>query len=302
MSYTMQFLIILALVALGTLKTTLQGRISKKYIRNSQDTLIYNAEVFAAIEVVMAVIFKVSVPDKTLVCFALAGACTTLIFQSTYSVALSTGPVSLTVLIVNFNVLLTTAVSVFVFKDKFYLTQLFGILLLFVSMFLSTAKMEDGQKVNAKWLILTIIAAVSTAAGALLQKCYGKLPTEVEASDTTFLFFMYGFASIFGALTVLLRRYTGKKEKSTMGFNKAVLGVSCIIGLVLGLYQKLYMNALVNIDGTLLFPTYAGLASLAMTLIGVVMFKDSLSKKQIWGVVCGIVCVALMNLRIGFYF
>ena len=136
MSYTMQFLIILALVALGTLKTTLQGRISKKYIRNSQDTLIYNAEVFAAIAVVMAVIFKVSVPDKTLVCFALAGACTTLIFQSTYSVALSTGPVSLTVLIINFNVLITTAVSIFMFNEKFYLTQLFGIMFLVLSMFL----------------------------------------------------------------------------------------------------------------------------------------------------------------------
>ncbi len=297
MSYTMQFLIIFALVALGTAKTTLQGRISKKYIRNSQDTLIYNAEVFAAIAVVMAVIFKVSIPDKTLICFALAGACTTLIFQSTYSVALSTGPVSLTVLIVNFNVLITTAVSVFAFKDKFYLTQLFGILLLFVSMFLSTAKVEDGKKANAKWLIMTITATVSTGIGALLQKYYGKLPSDVEASDTTFLFFMYGFASIFGVITILMKRYTGKKQKSTMGFNKAVLGVSCIIGLVLGVYQKFYMNALVNIDGTLLFPTYAGLSSLSMTLIGVVMFKDSLSKKQILGVACGVICIVLMNMR-----
>ena len=297
MSYTMQFLIILALVALGTVKTTFQSRISKKYIRNSQDTLIYNSQVFAAIAVVMAIIFKVSVPDKTLICFALIVACATLIFQSTYSVALSTGPVSLTVLIINFNVLLTTAVSVFFFKDKFYLTQFFGIMFLVISMFLSTAKVEDGQKISAKWLILTIIAAVSTAAGALLQKCYGKLPTEVEASDTTFLFFMYGFASIFGVITILLKRYTGKKEKSTMGFNKVVLGVSCIIGLVLGLYQKLYMNALVNIDGTLLFPTYAGLSSLVMTLIGVVMFKDRLSRKQVWGVVCGIICIILMNMR-----
>lgn len=297
MSYTIQLLIILVLVALGTVKTTLQGRISKKYIRNSQDTLIYNAEVFAAISVVMAVIFKVSVPDKTLICFALVVALTTLIFQSTYSVALSTGPVSLTVLIVNFNVLLTTAVSVFAFKDKFYLTQLFGIMLLILSMILSTGKVEDGKKINAVWLILTVIASVSTGTGALLQKYYGSLPTDVEASDTTFLFFMYGFASIFGVIMILFKRYTGKKQRSTMGLNKAVLGASAMIGLTLGIYQKFYMNALVNIDGTLLFPTYAGLSSLAMTLIGVVMFKDSLSGKQIWGVVCGIACVILMNMR-----
>ena len=257
---------------------------------------------FAAIAVVMAIVFKVSIPDKTLIIFALIVACTTLIFQSTYSVALSIGPVSLTVLIINFNVLVTTAVSVLVFKDNFYLTQLVGIMFLVTSMFLSTAKVDDGKKISAKWLILTVTAAISTAAGALLQKQYGRLPTKVVASDTTFLFFMYGLASVFGVIIILVKRYTGKKEKSTMGLNKVVIGVSCIIGVVLGVYQKLYMNALVNIDGTLLFPTYAGLSSLAMTLIGVVMFGDHLSKKQVWGVVCGIACVALMNMRIGFHF
>ena len=301
MNYGIQLLIIFALVALGTLKTTLQGGISKNYIRNTQDTLIYNTEVFAAIAVVMLLLFKVSVPDKTLMIFAFVVACTTLVFQSTYSVALSIGPVSLTVLIINFNVLLTTAVSVFVFGDKFYLTQFIGILFLVASMFLSMTKVDDGKKISAKWLILVIVAAISTGAGALLQKQYGKMPTEVEASDTTFLFVLYGIASLLGVVTVIVKRYTGKKEKSTMGLNKKVICVSAVIGLVLGVYQKLNMYALVNIDGTLLFPTYAGLASLAMTFIGVIMFKDRLSKKQMWGVVCGIVCVALMNLRIGLY-
>ena len=56
------------------------------------------------------------------------------------------------------------------------------------------------------------------------------------------------------------------------------------------------------VEGTFHFPTYAGLQSLTMTLVGIVMFKDKLSKKQMIGVVCGIVSVVLMNMRIGMPF
>ena len=42
------------------------------------------------------------------------------------------------------------------------------------------------------------------------------------------------------------------------------------------------------------------LQSLIMTLVGVVMFKDQLTRRQQLSVLCGIVSVVLMNLRFGF--
>ena len=301
MHYLLQLLVIFGLVALGTVKTTIQGRICKKHLKNTQDTLLYNAQVFAFISLVMVVLFGVSVPDATLILFAVICAVANLLFQCTYSAALSAGPVSLTVLIINFNVLVTTGVRIVFFGEKLYLTQIAGIILLLVSFVLSTAKSENDKKGSIKWLVLTVTASLSTAVGAVLQKIYGKMPTEVENSDTTFFFFLYFIACLIGLAIIAVRRYT-VNEKITSGLAGHILLPTLVIGVVLGVYQKLNMFAMVNIDGAVLFPTYAGLASLAMTLIGVAMFKDTLSKKQIVGVACGVACIVLMNIRVGVHF
>ena len=93
-----------------------------------------------------------------------------------------------------------------------------------------------------------------------------------------------------------------KGEKSPLGFKKSVVLYALAIGLVLGVYQRLNIYTMSVVEGTFHFPTYAGLQSLTMTLVGIVMFKDKLSKKQMIGVVCGIVSVVLMNMRIGMPF
>ena len=57
-----------------------------------------------------------------------------------------------------------------------------------------------------------------------------------------------------------------------------------------------------KIDGGFMFPTYSGMQSLGMTVIGILLFKDKLSKRQVLGVVTGISCVVLMNVRWGLLF
>ena len=73
------------------------------------------------------------------------------------------------------------------------------------------------------------------------------------------------------------------------------------IGVILAVFQKLYMLGIEHIPGTVMFPTYAGMQSLAMTVIGIVLFKDHLSARQKIGVLCGIASVALINLKLGGY-
>ena len=51
-------------------------------------------------------------------------------------------------------------------------------------------------------------------------------------------------------------------------------------------------------DGTFMMPTYSGLQTVMMTLVGVLIFHDKLSRRQLLGVLFGVVCVICMNLRI----
>ena len=106
------------------------------------------------------------------------------------------------------------------------------------------------------------------------------------------------FSAILAALFFFLISGGGKHERASFGvFNKGVLLFAGVIGLVLGLYQRVHIAALEKIDSGFLYPTYSGMQTLAMTLIGILMFKDRLSLRQKLGIVCGIICVVLMNVR-----
>jgi len=302
LNYFLQFLVMLAITVLSCSKVTIQGRVSRKYIQNTSDTVLFNVQLFAAIAAVVAILFNVSAPDLTLMLHAVICAVCTTVFQTAYAMALREGPVSLTVLIVNFHVLVTTAASIIMFGDPIFLTQILGIIALVISLLLSRSSSSDEKKVSGKWVMLIIVSIVSVSLFTIVQKLYATTDSNIENSDTTFICFMYISASIFSAIVFTLRSCLGKKEKSTYLFKKTNLNVllyAVLTGLSLGIHQRFYMIGLANISGTLMFPTTAGLQSLIMTFIGIVLFRDKLSRRQMVGVVFGILCVALMNLRIG---
>jgi multidrug transporter EmrE-like cation transporter len=49
------------------------------------------------------------------------------------------------------------------------------------------------------------------------------------------------------------------------------------------------------VDGTYFFPVYSGGAIVLSTLLGVIMFKDKISKNQVVGIILGIASIVLMN-------
>lgn len=299
MSQFLQFVMILALVVLGCTKVTLQGRVSRKHIRNTADSVLFNAQLFFAMAAVMALIFPIGGIGWSGIVLALLGALGTFLFQTCYALGLKSGPVSLTVLLVNFSVLFITAFSIFFFHERLYLSQLIGIIFLLVSMVLSVKKDDRDCGVSGKWIALTFAAMLATSAASVFMKIFVKNHSaEIENSENTFVVLMYAFASVMAFAYYLFAAHVGKKEKNTYGFwNRSVLLFVLLISIALGLYQKFYVIGLGNIDGAFMFPTYAGLQSLGMTVIGILFFRDRLSLRQKIGIVCGIACVVLMNLN-----
>lgn len=300
MSYGIQFLLICVLVILGCGKVTLQGRVSRKLIQTSSDSVLFNAQLFVAIALVMLILFPQGGINGVGLCLAVAAGGGTFLFQTCYALGLKCGPVSLTVLIVNFSVLFMTIFCVLVYHESIYLTQLLGILCLIVSMFLSVKKDTDEKGINGKWLALVLTAMLATSVASILMKIFVKnIGVETENSENTFVVFMYGFAAVIGFLYYLFTTGICKKEKNTYGFfNRFALLYVLMIGIVLGIYQKLYMVGMDRIDGAFMFPTYSGMQSLGMSLIGIIFFHDRLSMRQKIGIACGIACVVLMNIRV----
>lgn len=296
----MQFLTVLLLVLLGSIKVTVQGRCSRKYVRSVQDSVLFSALLFTAISVILTLLFRPGLPTGVCVLFALAVSIGTSAFQVTYSAALTSGPVSLTVLIVNFNIFIPAVCSVLMYHEKVYPTQLAGVVLLVASMLLSA---ERGESSTAKkgWLALTLAATFSTGIAVTVQQYFSRTYcVEHPGADVSYLVCMYVLSALLTYGLYALRVGTGQGRACYHGKRlKNVALYAALAGLSLGIYQKTYIFAQRNVDGMLLFPCYAGLHSLVMTLIGVILFRDRLTKKQLAGVICGVGCVIFMNLRLG---
>jgi len=303
MTALIAFLWILLLVALASAKVTLQGRVSRTHFKNAQDPVLFNGILFLAIAGVLAIVFPLVQPNTSLLLSALAVAGFTFLFQTTYAMAMSSGPVSLTVLIVTFSQFIPITASVILYGEKIYLTQLIGIVFLLLSMFLSL-KSDDGKErsVTPKWILLALVATVTCGIATALQKVFGKNNVGIEGADTTFLCLIYLFAAVLAILFYLVRRNVGTKKPASFRIGKSILLYTLAIAAILAVYQKCYMIALVEIDSAVLLPTQNGLQSLIMTFIGVLFFRDRLSLRQKFGVLCGILCIVLMNLPFGISF
>ena len=299
MSYFVQFLLVLLLAVLACTKVTIQGFVSRKHIVTTQDSVWFNSLVFTAIAVFLALLFPMGDINGVLLFYASIVTVTTVVFQVCYTIALKTGPVSLTVLIGNFHVLITTSFACLFLKEKLYLSQMAGIVLLMASMFLSAQSKPDEKKATRKWLLLTLVSMSCSALYGIGQKLFLATPESLlPNAQATELAVSYALAAIAGFAVYGFGRKGG--GKTTMGLKKPVILYALAIGLTLCLYQRLNTYALSVVEGTFQFPTYAGLQSLGMTLVGVVLFKDQLTRRQQLSVLCGIVSVVLMNLRFGF--
>ena len=299
MPQILQFGVVLLLVVLGCTKVTLQGRVSRLHIRNTSDSVLFNAQLFIAMAAVIAILFPLGAMNGNGLLLAFLAALGTFLFQTSYALGLRCGPVSLTVLMVNFSVLFITAFSVFYFRESLYLSQVIGIVFLVISMVLSVKKDDGKSGISGKWLFLALFAMATTSAASIFMKLFVKAySATLENSENTFVVLMYVIASLMAFAYYFFAANTGKKEKNTYGFfNRSVLLFVLLISVALGVYQRFYLVGMENIDGAFMFPTYAGLQSLGMTVIGIVLFRDRLTLRQKIGVACGIVCVVIMNLN-----
>lgn len=300
MSYLFQFLLLVIISVLGCVKVTLQGRMSRQYVHQTQDGVWFNGMLFAAIALCLSLIFPTARPDLSTVLHAAAAGICVVMFQTSYALALASGPVSLTTLIVNFSVLLSAGFGMVMYGDRLYATQLAGIAALMVSMFLSVEKKPDEKKRQGRWLFLTFLAMLGDSGISFAQRMFSVTPAAGTANmDITFSIVMYLVASALAFLFYFANTRFGLRWKSSMGFQWRVLAYVAAIAVVLSVYQKGMMLSVASIEGTFLYPTHAGLMSLIMTAIGILFFHDRLTVRQKWGAAFGIVCVVLMNIRIG---
>lgn len=298
MEKPIQLLLILFMAVCASVKAAVQGEASRKYIRAFRGTLLFNILFFLFLVGCLALLFRPTVYTRYTLLYGAVIAFFTVAYQSIYCVALKEGPVSLTVLIVNFNVLITTLFSVFSFGDPFGGCQIAGVVFLVAAMILTTKPDKEKKNASRVWFLLAVGAMLSAGTAGCIQQTYSaRHASEGGDSSVSLLIVIYLCAAVLSAFLLLLTHRKGA-QKAIDGRPVKLLPYAFFVGLALAGYQKGLMVALANIDGSFLYPTYAGIQSLLILLIGIFRFHDRLSVKQWIGVGCGTLSLCLMNLHI----
>ena len=282
----MKFVIII-LIVLAVSKVTLQGSFARKYISDTADSICFNGIIYFFASFIFAYAFMCSPP---VIAFSWLFGLLTGIFQLCYIQAMRCGNISLTVLIVNSGMMIPILVSALFFDEQFGILKLSGILAIHISLFLNTQK--NMIKLNLKWLLFALSAFLANGCLAVCQQIFGKSVWCDER--VSFVAWSYLLATIISFIMYFI--FSSKQKRSEFKMNRFALTYGFLTGVILGIFQILNTKAIATIDAGLLFPVYNGGTLVLTTIMGVFLFKDKLTRKQIASIIVGIIGIILINL------
>ncbi len=284
----MNYLLVLLCCTLATAKVTTQSAFSKRHVKNFPDVVFFIALTFT----VSALLFSPDLIGCSPIVWAYGAAfgLSSMLFQLSYTRALSMGNVSVTVMMANLAMIFNVVLSAVVFHDPLSPARLIGILLT-IAVFIINTDFKTQDKVEKSWFALALIALVSSGIAGCTQKIFGELgPTE---ETRAFVSSSYVMGAILTFAIYLFLHCRGKRK--TYKTAPPVFLYALGVGGFLAVFQIAYQYSITQVPGTFLFPTYSGGCIIMSTLTGIVLFKDKLKLRQMISVLVGLVAVVLMN-------
>lgn len=191
--------------------------------------------------------------------------------------ALSSGPMHLTLLITTASTILPTMSGVF-FGERFSLPKLFFVIVLLFFIYLTLGKSEDLRR-SKLWLLYCALAFVLQGSIGILQKIH---QTSSHKNETG------GFLLVAFICSLVYSRIRAKKSFSELKFTKRSVFFAFICGLcVFGMnYLNLKLSGI--LPSQLFFPLVNGTTIVLSSLASYLFFHENLSKRQIVGLLGGI--------------
>ena len=294
----MKYLLIPTLCILASTKAILQKRLVAKGETDFGRSVFFNFVMFLTSAVVLLPMFLRDLPSlETLTYGVVMGLCSA-VFQYSYMLALSNGKMSISVMLVNFSMLVPMTVSFLAFDEPIGLLQIIGTVLALLAFVLNAADDEKGsdgvnKRKRAAWLATILIAFAFNGIASSVQKVYSKIA--VDFQESAFVVVAYLTAAVV-SFVLLLFFGRGRREVHRCIFQKRNVLVAAIVGVVLGVFQVLNTYANSVIDGTIFFAAYYLSTSMMLSVAGVLFFRERLTIKQWSGIgigVAAILCICL---------
>ncbi len=211
--------------------------------------------------------------------------CSAIVFQF---VALKNGPLSLTILIVSYSLIIPAFYGIFFLKERFSALMIVGLVFLAISLVMTVEFKQENKKINLRWFIAVSMAFVGNGMCSTVQKMHQVRFNGHYKSELMI------FALIIVALFMLTMGLTTERK---IFLNSVRRGwyLSASLGIANGL-TNLFVLILNNIvPASLLFPVVSAGGVVSSSIVGIVIFKERLNRIQLVGVIIGIIAIVLLN-------
>lgn len=258
--------------------------------------------------------FNAAAAAVSLVCFAMAGAVQgTLRLPSGYTLgmgvlfgfatafcailamkALENGPLSYTNVIVFCSMVIPSLSGLALYGEPVSLWQYAGIALMLVSFVFAVDAKSGGPGASLRWFFLCLGAFFCNGAVGVMQKVHQNSPHKEE----TAAFLLTAFAVyllISAALCFLRVKRQGETIPVLAPGQKRIFAVyAALTGIGAAACNQINLYLAGAMPAVIFYPVFNGAAMLLTGVIGLVFFKEKLTRKQWIGLIAGAAAILLL--------
>ncbi len=232
-------------------------------------------------------------PYSLLFAFATSTCCITSVTSLRY------GSLALTSLFSSYSLMLPTLYGFIRFKNPVFVSQLIGIALLLVSLYLTNMGKKDAseeakkEKGNfKKWLPLVIIMALTNGMCAITQTEQQHQFGGAYKNEFMVVALLVSFAVLL--IVGMLKERGDVKTVVRLGAFPAVL-----TGAANGVTNLLVMVVTATIAASIFFPVISGGGMVLAYIISVTLFKEKFTTGQKIGILLGVASLVFLNVSFG---
>lgn len=291
----MIYYILLAVsIILAVLKSSVYNTYAKNEKPDINGVFKFNAFSYGVAAVIALVVFligTISLSFTTVLC-ALFYAMIVFGLQSLSIVAMRTGAMSLTSLMVLYGMIIPSLAGPIFWKEPFGLLSGVGIVAMVVSLWLLRDKPNEKNKFSKKWVITVAICFVLSGLAGVMEKIHQTTPYREQRTGfilcACLCMFMF---SIVGSFVVK----SGEKKSFNL---KRLSLLGSASGVIVGLYSSINLTLAGALNSMIYYPVANGGALLLTVLVSVFVFKEKLSTSKLIGFIIGLLSIVALSLPI----
>ncbi len=292
----MAYLLMLVSIAFASANSCVLHAFGNRGIRGLGDTFYFNGGIASCWIVLLGLLslvsgdFAISTGSIMYGCVYGVIICAFLLFKN---LALTSGPVSLTMLIGSCPFILTTVFGVAFMKQSVSTLKLVGTAMIIVALVLCLKQDKSGEKkeLSLLWLIYSVAFFLAGGGVGIIYMLFGVSDSATEinammlcaAATATLLYF--GVGSLIGA-----------KNRERPAIHRSGLPFIIACGVASCVYMRMNLWLSTVIPAVIFFPVSNGSLVLITTATSRLLFGERLTKRQLVGMAVGIVAIVTVGL------